>query len=99
MAQVDSSTPYRRRVLRGSGAMGYSGGMQEHADAPRDLEVKTVPLDELVPDESNARTHGEKNMAAIMGSLSRWGQVEALVIHRETRRVLGGNGRLDAMKR
>jgi ParB-like chromosome segregation protein Spo0J len=79
--------------------MGYSGGMQEHADAPRDLEVKTVPLDELVPDESNARTHGEKNMAAIMGSLSRWGQVEALVIHRETRRVLGGNGRLDAMKR
>lgn len=71
--------------------------MSENAEAQA-LEIKTVPLDELVPDDRNARTHGEKNMAAIMGSLATFGQVEPIVIGRD-RRVIGGNGRLEAMRR
>ena len=58
----------------------------------------TVPLDSLVADDRNARTHGDKNMAAIAGSLAQFGQVEPLVVSARDRRVLGGNGRLEAMR-
>jgi hypothetical protein len=75
-----------------------SRAMAESADN-RPLDIKTVSLDELQPDDRNARTHNEGNMAAIMGSLMRFGQVEPLVVHAESRRVLGGNGRLEAMRR
>lgn len=38
-------------------------------------------------------------MAAIENSLRRFGQVEPLVVQAKTRRVIGGNGRLAAMKK
>lgn len=63
------------------------------------LEIKRVPLDSLHVDPANVRTHGERNMGAIEASLRRFGQAEPLVVHAKTGRVIGGNGRLVAMKR
>ncbi len=62
------------------------------------ITISRVPLDALHPDPANARQHGERNVDAICGSLARFGQVEPLVVHKPTGRVIGGNGRLTAMK-
>jgi len=62
------------------------------------LTIRRVPLAELVPDPANARAHGERNLEAIRASLARFGQAEPLVVQRSSRRVIGGNGRLSAMK-
>src|SRR5262249_34365755 len=40
---------------------------------------------------------GTRNMEAIRESLVRFGQAEPLVVQRGSRRVIGGNGRLEAM--
>ena len=55
-------------------------------------------LDELHLDPANAREHGERNLETIRASLERFGQAEPLVVHAETGRVIGGNGRLAAMR-
>jgi DNA modification methylase len=65
----------------------------------RQLTIRRVALDALIPDPANARTHGPENMAAIEASLARFGQAEPLVVHAGTGRVIGGNGRLAAMKK
>jgi ParB-like chromosome segregation protein Spo0J len=62
------------------------------------MVVQTVPISSLVEDPYNARVHGEENLKAIRDSLSSHGQVEPLVVQQSTMRVLGGNGRLQAMK-
>src|SRR5213594_1759723 len=62
------------------------------------LTIRRVPLDSLHLDPSNARTHGPENLEAIVGSLRRFGQAEPLVVQAGTGRVIGGNGRLVAMK-
>jgi len=62
------------------------------------LVIKRVPLGTLHQDPSNARQHGERNMEAIKGSLQRFGQREPLVVQQSTGRVIGGNGRLQAMR-
>lgn len=58
----------------------------------------TVKLDTLHLDPENARRHPEKNMAAIVGSLRQFGQVESLVVQKGTGRIIGGNGRYQAMR-
>lgn len=58
----------------------------------------TVGLGELVADGENARTHPEENLKAITASLREFGQVEPLVVRRGTNVVVGGNGRLAAMR-
>lgn len=63
------------------------------------MEIKRVELSLLHADPSNARAHGEMNLDAIEGSLRRFGQAEPLVVQATTGRVIGGNGRLVAMKR
>jgi hypothetical protein len=65
----------------------------------RALTNRRVPLDALHTDPANARKHGEENMAAIVASLRRFGQAEPLVVHAATGRVIGGNGRLAAMRK
>jgi len=55
-------------------------------------------LDTLRLDPSNARQHGERNIEAIKGSLTKFGQVEALVVRSGTNQVIGGNGRVVAMR-
>jgi ParB-like chromosome segregation protein Spo0J len=63
----------------------------------RQLTIRRVALDALHFDPANARTHGPENMDAITASLQRIGQLEPLIVHAGTGRVIGGNGRLVAM--
>ncbi len=60
--------------------------------------IRTAPLDSLHQDPSNVRTHDGTNLDAITASLVRFGQAEPLVVQKSTGRVIGGNGRLQAMK-
>jgi DNA modification methylase len=60
--------------------------------------VESVPISSLIPDPSNERGHGEKNINAIKGSLAKFGQVEPLVLNGRTGLLVGGHGRLTAMK-
>lgn len=62
------------------------------------LAVRRVALCDLHADPANARLHGERNLATIRDSLTRFHQVEPLVVQRSTGRVIGGNGRLAAMR-
>ena len=62
------------------------------------LTIRRVALTDLHPDPANARSHGERNLEAIRASLARFQQVEPLVVQKSTGRVIGGNGRLSAMK-
>lgn len=62
------------------------------------LSIRRAALDTLHADPANARVHGERNLETIRASLSRFQQVEPLVIQRNTGRVIGGNGRLTAMR-
>ena len=68
------------------------------AALPPGLTIRRVPLTELHADPANARTHGERNIEEIRASLARFGQVEPLVVQRSRSRVIGGNGRLVAMR-
>ncbi len=63
------------------------------------LNIRRVSLGSLHLDPANAREHGEENLDAILGSLKRFGQVEPLVVQKKSGRVIGGNGRLSAMKK
>ena len=55
-----------------------------------------VPLDALHLDISSARTHGDRNLDAIRACLATFGQVEPLVVHTPTKRVVGpGASKLD----
>ena len=67
--------------------------------SPDGLTIRRVPIGSLHLDPANARAHGEENMEAIVASLQRFGQAEPLIVHGPTGRVIGGNGRLLAMKR
>jgi len=62
------------------------------------LTIRRVPLDALHLDAANARSHDERNLGVIKGSLSRFGQAEPLVVHQGSGRIIGGNGRLVAMR-
>ena len=62
------------------------------------MNIKLVPIDSLVLDPSNVRTHDARNLDAITASLRRFGQAEPLVVQQATGRVIGGNGRLQAMR-
>jgi hypothetical protein len=63
------------------------------------LIVEKMYLDDLVPDYENARLHDERNIESIKASLLQFGQVEPLVVQRTTRKVIGGNGRFEAMQK
>ena len=62
------------------------------------LEIRRVALDALHQDPANARLHDERNLASISASLRQFGQAEPLVVQKATGKVIGGNGRLEAMK-
>jgi DNA modification methylase len=65
---------------------------------PASLTIRRVPLASLAPDPANPRAHPEVNLDAIRASLRRFGQAEPLVVQKTTGRVIGGHGRLVAMK-
>jgi len=62
------------------------------------LSIRRVPLADLHLDPANARSHPERNLDAIRASLARFGQAEPLVVQKRSQRVIGGNGRLVAMR-
>ncbi len=62
------------------------------------LTICRVPLASLAPDPANPRNHEERGLDALRASLARFGQVDPLVVQKSTRRVIGGHGRLQAMK-
>lgn len=62
------------------------------------MQVERVPIDLLTEDPRNARKHDARNLDAIKASLTRFGQVEPLVVRADTGVVVGGNGRLAAMR-
>lgn len=66
---------------------------------PDHLSIRHVKIDSLHLDPANARTHGNENLEAILGSLKRFGQAEPLVVQKATGRVIGGNGRMLAMQK
>lgn len=66
-------------------------------DAP--LTLETVALSELVLDPHNARLHGQDNLASITGSLQVFGQREPIIVRRADNTIIGGNGRVEAMRR
>lgn len=63
------------------------------------LTIVRKNLDELHMDPANARIHGERNLQAISDSIASFGQVEPLVVQKSTGKVIGGNGRLEVMRR
>lgn len=60
------------------------------------LRALAVPIGELEYDPKNARKHGEKNIAAIRGSLRQYGQRKPIVVQRDGMIVRAGNGTLQA---
>lgn len=62
------------------------------------MDIQKLKLKSLRPDPFNARLHSQRNLAAVTSSLQVFGQVEPLVVQQKTLRVIGGNGRLEAMK-
>lgn len=68
-------------------------------NAHPDLAGLLVPLHTVYDDPENAKGHDDRNLAAIMDSLRRFGQDVPLVASSATRVVYAGNGRLEAMRR
>lgn len=60
------------------------------------VQIETVALSSLLPDPANARRHDEKNLAAIKGSLAKFGQRKPIVCRNNV--VIAGNGTLEAAK-
>jgi DNA modification methylase len=55
------------------------------------MNTITVQIVDLKPDPDNARTHDEKNIASIVGSLKEFGQQKPIVIDKKNR-IVAGNG-------
>ena len=61
------------------------------------MEIEKIKISELVQDPKNARTHSEKNLKAIKGSLKKFGQQKPIVVSMENV-VIAGNGTMQAAK-
>ena len=64
----------------------------------KSLQHLIVDITTLLPDPDNARLHPERNLNAIMDSLRQYGQMKPLVVRKQTRVVVAGNGTLEAAK-
>ena len=60
------------------------------------MKIETLRIADLVSDPNNARRHDDKNLEAIKGSLTQFGQRKPIVIQGNT--VIAGNGTLAAAK-
>jgi len=98
---VDSRTPYLTRPpsprSKSKRPLTAPNTAQEF---PRldTLTIRRVSLISLHHDPANARSHDERNLDAIAASLKQFGQAEPLVVQRLSGKVIGGNGRMTAMK-
>ena len=62
------------------------------------MELVQLKVADLVALDGNPRGHDERNISGIKWSFGKWGQIEALVVQRETKTVIHGNGRLRAAR-
>lgn len=62
------------------------------------LRPLAFPCKDLVYDPDNARKHPEENLEAIKGSLSKYGQMKAVIARRDTKVVIAGNGTLQGAR-
>jgi len=68
------------------------------------VQVEIVPIESLHENPANTRSHNRRNLDAIKDSLSAFaavghdGQVDPLIVQASTGMVIGGNGRLAAMR-
>ena len=60
------------------------------------MEINSVRITDLVSDPNNARKHDEKNLEAIKGSLTQFGQRKPIVVQGNV--VIAGNGTLEAAR-
>lgn len=68
------------------------------SEMPQALAYERVKIDSLKFDPRNARKHDDRNIKAIMNSLSKFGQQKAIVVG-DGGIVIAGNGTLEAAKR
>jgi Predicted transcriptional regulators len=61
------------------------------------VEIKQVPISQLIFDPDNARKHNQRNIDAIKGSLTRFGQQKPVVINSKNI-IIAGNGTVAAAK-
>ena len=64
-----------------------------------EMKVHKRLIAEMLSDPKNAREHPEPNLKAVEDSLRQFGQVEPIVVNKRTEYIVGGHGRVDAMKR
>lgn len=62
------------------------------------MRTKKLRLAELVDDKRNPRTHDKRNLEAIASSLSRFGQVEPIIVQAGSRKIIAGHGRKAALE-
>jgi DNA modification methylase len=62
------------------------------------MNIETLRIADLTLDPNNARQHDEKNLKAIQGSLTQFGQRKPIVIT-EAGVIVAGNGTVEAAKR
>jgi site-specific DNA-methyltransferase (adenine-specific) len=60
------------------------------------MDINSVRITDLVSDPNNARKHDEKNLEAIKGSLTQFGQRKPIVVQGNV--VIAGNGTLEAAR-
>ena len=61
-------------------------------------QIKLVGIDEVKPDDHNARIHSERNLEAIKASLRVYGQRKPIVVNKRTGTIEAGNGLWQAAK-
>lgn len=64
---------------------------------PESTFARRVPIASLLIDPRNARAHPDANRAAVRASLAEHGQVETVVVQLSTRRIIGGNCRVEEL--
>jgi site-specific DNA-methyltransferase (adenine-specific) len=62
------------------------------------MKLETIQILKLTPDPQNARKHDDKNLDAIKGSLTQFGQRKPIVISQDNV-IVAGNGTVEAAKR
>lgn len=61
------------------------------------MNIENIDIASLVPDPNNVRKHSQKNLDAIKGSLTKFGQQKPIVVD-EKNVVIAGNGTFAAAK-
>jgi DNA modification methylase len=61
------------------------------------MKIERIAISKLTPDPNNARTHDQRNLDAIAGSLSEFGQRKPIVITQDNI-IAAGNGTVEAAK-